>query len=233
MAGIDTYTKLLIHCDGADASTLFYDASSSSHTISVNADTQVDVAQKKFGNASALFDGTGDNMNLADHVDWTLGTSDFVIDMQVRFSSVAAECGLMASYQDASNYWSLRWDDTEDLKFEVEIAGSVDVAISETWAPLVDTWYHVAVVKSSGSYYMFINGTQLGTEDADATEIPNFGGNLFVGTAYSQTLAANALMAGWLDEVRLSKGTDRGWTSNFSAPTVAYSHGSSGFLGLL
>ena len=27
---------------------------------------------------------------------------------------------------------------------------------------------------------------------------------------------------GWMDEIRISKGTDRGWTSNFTPPTIEY-----------
>ncbi|MCP5011181.1 MAG: hypothetical protein GY942_14465, partial [Aestuariibacter sp.] len=45
----DSYTKLMLHCDGADASTTFTDDSASGHTVTPVADAQIDTAQSKFG----------------------------------------------------------------------------------------------------------------------------------------------------------------------------------------
>jgi hypothetical protein len=53
----DSYTKLLLHMNGADAPTVFTDSSLSGNTVTVAGNAQIDTAQSKFGGASGLFDG--------------------------------------------------------------------------------------------------------------------------------------------------------------------------------
>lgn len=63
-----SYTKLLLHSDGIDGSTNFTDVMG--HAIFANGNAQIDTAQFKFGGASALFDGAGDGISVADSADW-------------------------------------------------------------------------------------------------------------------------------------------------------------------
>ena len=44
MPGIDSFTKLLLHCDGTDTSTTFIDDSDSSHSVTANGTAQIDIA---------------------------------------------------------------------------------------------------------------------------------------------------------------------------------------------
>jgi hypothetical protein len=62
----DANTQFLLHCDGANASTQFFDdtGNRTQKGISAIGNAQVDTAQSKFGGASALFDGTGDYLTL-------------------------------------------------------------------------------------------------------------------------------------------------------------------------
>ena len=82
MAVDDSYTKLLIHCDGADASTTFTDESGK--TITTVGNAQVDTAYKVFGTGSLLLDGTGDALTLDDSEDWNFGSGDFTVDFRVK-----------------------------------------------------------------------------------------------------------------------------------------------------
>lgn len=52
--------------DGADAATLADDFSYKEHTLTFNANAQLDTAQSKFGTASCLFDGVGDYVSIPD-----------------------------------------------------------------------------------------------------------------------------------------------------------------------
>lgn len=52
MPGIDTFTKLCAHLDGADGSTTFTDSSAGAHTITAHGNVQIDTAQSVFGGAS-------------------------------------------------------------------------------------------------------------------------------------------------------------------------------------
>jgi hypothetical protein len=76
----DSFTRLLLHFDGADAATYFRDHSASAHAVTSNGDAQIDVAQSKFGSVSGSFDGTGDYLTAADSSDWDFGTGAFTIE---------------------------------------------------------------------------------------------------------------------------------------------------------
>jgi len=95
----DSFTKLLIHFDGADGSKADYTAETeqivSMGTTLVN-DAQLDTAQKVFGSASLLLDGTDDYVTLADSADYALGTGDFTISFRAMIHNVTKEQILFA-----------------------------------------------------------------------------------------------------------------------------------------
>jgi hypothetical protein len=55
IGGLDSNTKLLLHCNGVDTSNTFIDSSSDPKTVTVQGSTQVDTDQYKFGGGSAYF----------------------------------------------------------------------------------------------------------------------------------------------------------------------------------
>ena len=65
MPGIDEYTKLMLHMNGADGSQTFTDSSPSSKTVTTYGNAQIDTAQSKFGGASGLFPGGTDYISIA------------------------------------------------------------------------------------------------------------------------------------------------------------------------
>src|SRR3972149_9214360 len=65
---IDSYTKLLLHMDGANGSTTFTDEMG--QAVTANGNAQISTAQSKFGGASGLFDGTGDYLSVPASADW-------------------------------------------------------------------------------------------------------------------------------------------------------------------
>lgn len=214
----DSYTKLMLHCDGVDAATTFTDEIGK--TVTANGNAQIDTAQKKFGSASALFDGTGDYLTLVDSDDWDFNSSDFSIDFQVRFASVAASVEFINHWVDGSSHaWDIFWDVAGQLTFRYSTTATGQTDLTFAWAPSADTWYHVAISRSGNNLYAFINGTQIGsTGDVTGVDINNCTGLLYIGMRNDSARPMN----GWLDEIRISKGIAR-WTANFTAPTVAYS----------
>src|SRR3990167_8969973 len=114
-SSFDSYTKLLLHGDGSDASTTITDEIGKTVTAVGNA--QLDTAQKKFGTASILLDGTGDYATVPDSDDWNFGAGDFTIDFWVRFNGVAESEAFCGQDQDATNHWYFAWDGTTTLTF--------------------------------------------------------------------------------------------------------------------
>ncbi|MDP2941048.1 MAG: hypothetical protein Q8N85_02175, partial [Candidatus Omnitrophota bacterium] len=80
-------TKLLLHADGADGSTGFSD--DTGHTVLSYGNARIDTNQSKFGLSSAFFDGQNSYLSLADNPDWSFGSSDFTIDLWVKFKDLA------------------------------------------------------------------------------------------------------------------------------------------------
>lgn len=67
----DPRCVLLLHMDGDNNGTTFVDHSPSRKMVTVNGDAKTVTATKRFGNASAYFDGTGDYLSTSTASDWT------------------------------------------------------------------------------------------------------------------------------------------------------------------
>jgi hypothetical protein len=220
---MDSYTKLLIHADGADTSTAFYDFSNSAHAITANGNAQVDTAYSKFGGASALFDGTGDYLTVPDSDDFYFGTSDFTIDFWVRFNSISGSQHIFSQRVDDNNRWGINKDanDKLNLYFYSGGVGKGVYVMTNAWSGLsTGVWYHVVMERNNGCR-MFIDGVQQTITETVAfgtNDVGNLAANLVIG-AYGN--GAEAYLNGWLDEISISKGIAR-WTANFTPPTRAY-----------
>lgn len=229
MSGNDSFTVSLLHFNGTDASTTFTDsnAGGSAHTWTANGNAQIDTAQSKFGGASGLFDGTGDYISSADSADWTLGTGDFTVDFWIRYNSVATYQLLFSMDNGGSGgellcYW---YQPENNIYFQcgsTNASGVVNThSNTNSWSASTGTWYHVAIVRSGNSLYMFVGGTQLAGSPFTITgaNIPDYTSGLFIGARSTATGTQN--INGWMDEFRLSKGVAR-WTANFTPPTAEY-----------
>ena len=91
MPGIDSYTKLLLHCNGTDGSTSFLDDSGNSRTVTAIGSAQVDTAESKFGGASVLCSTKNDYLSVTDFLDLDLGSDDFTFDFWVKLNSGASQ----------------------------------------------------------------------------------------------------------------------------------------------
>ena len=230
MPGIDSFTKLMLHMDGADASTTFTDSASSPKTMTAVGNAQIDTDQSKFGGASGLFDGNGDYITTPSHADFDFGSGDFTIDFWVRYNSLSALIeGYCSKWQDALGLGHRGWEfyrlpsgAVNTLNFDYSTNGSTSASIASTatWVPNLNQWYHVAVVRSGNNILFFIDGVKLGNSVSmsDTIFAPTAiftAGNIDVGSG--ATLGIN----GWMDELRISNGVAR-WTANFTPPVKAY-----------
>ena len=221
--GIDAYTKLMLHCDGTNNGTTFTDSSSeggnTAHTVTANADVHTDTADKKFGTASAQFDGTGDFLSVPDSADWDLlGSSDsYTIDFWCNFTTQSSDRQMVEQYEDANNRWSLVCNSTTGFVFKAYQNGStiVETPTMGTAVPS-GTWMHIALVKNGNIYTIYKDGVATAaTVDDSSTD--TYSGSLRIG-GYG---GSSNWFHGYIDELRLSKGVAR-WTANFTPPSTAY-----------
>ena len=228
MAGIDSNTKLILQGNSYGSKHWLHDYSGQNHVVTKNGDAQIDTAQKKFGDASVLLDGTGDYISIPDSDDWYFGTGDFVIDFWIRFSSGASatQTTFISQMADGtSNYWFFRKNSNDKLLFQSAIGGVVKAVYVSATAPSLSNavWYHLAVVRVSTTIKMYINGTQHNLTESTAigtNDLGNISAPLSIG---SRRISTYDYVNGNMDEIRISKGTNRGWTgSSITVPTSAY-----------
>ena len=216
----DSYIKTVSHFDGADAATAYTDPIAGAYTFAANA--QLDTAQKKFGTASLLLDGTGDYVSLPDSASWSFGTGNFTIDFWVRFNSVAGYQYFFAQEDDGTHYLNLYWNGVgaqwiaDFRQTDGTQSGLYRTSIATTDPPELNTWYHIAFCRNGTGAYFFINGVSQTLTEVTAfgtTATGNFAAVLKIGDGVN----------GWIDEYRVSKGIAR-YIVNFTPRAVAYSN---------
>jgi concanavalin A-like lectin/glucanase superfamily protein len=226
MSGLDGFVKLLLHCDGSDGSTTFTDASDQGHTVTANGDAQVDTAQKKFGTGSALFDGTGDSLQIADSDDWHIWDDDATVDLWVNFNTLPGDSEIreiISQHADSNNFWSIYISQAEGLyilNLQVAIGGT-SRAVYEAVSLLIDLpgWHHLAVERHGDTANIYVDGDALSVFEEDAWgAITNISGPLYISPT-----PFGIPMDGWVDEVRISKGVARYKGQDFTPQSLAYS----------
>lgn len=217
--GLDANTVLMLHCDGADASTTFTDSSTTPHTPAAQDDAQIDTDFKKFGTGSGIFDGTGDYLSIPDHADFNFGSNPFTIDFQVRTTS---GLGIFGSYDDADNSFRLTVAANGTVIFAYYNGGFQGSLTSSSGAVPDDTQTHIAIIRGwSGTanlWALTVNGTAVDT-DTIAGAMPDLADVFKIGNA--EHSAGTYEYDGHIDEFRVSKGVAR-WTANFTPPVRPY-----------
>lgn len=204
----DDDTVLLVHMDGTDGSTAFVDDNGVDRSqvgISAVGDAQISTAQSKFGGASAVFDGSGDHLEMSTfELD-----GDYTVECWARWDTVSGSQGLIGS--DGTT----QYDTLKSFGNEVYTNfGNVFIEFDSTIS--ANTWYHIAVTRSGSSVRLFRDGVQQGSTATDTTTVwPNASNTkVYVGRdAYGD-------IDGYVDEVRISN-TAR-YTSGFTPSTTAF-----------
>lgn len=232
--GIDAYTVLMLHGDGADGSTTITDSSTSSHTVTAVGNAQIDTAYAKFGTGAIKFDGTGDYCTVPDHANWYLGADPFTIDLWWRPSSIAGRQPFCGQYADADNRWYFHATNASPTTVYFEFivrSGGANKAFYTSHAGYtinIGDWYHIELVRTATNVYIFVNGVANEIDEVtpiSTNEVPNLEAVLEVGAHTNHTSVIN----GHIDEFRITKGKAR-HTANFSVPSTAYASGQYTFL---
>jgi hypothetical protein len=211
---------LLIQSDTTDGSTTFTDEAGSK-TVTANGDAQHDTAQAQFGASSMLFDGTGDYLSIPANADFAFGTGDFTIDMWLRPNSVSGNQNIIGTTPTGIDEgWLIRLEGG-NIRFYLLDGGTFGLLSTATLS--VGTWYHIAVVRSGTDVDLYIDGVSdaSGTTSADNNTTNR---TFSLGAQLNASDVASVEYDGWMDEVRIVKGT-AAWTANFTPPTAAYNLG--------
>ncbi|MDP3790663.1 MAG: LamG-like jellyroll fold domain-containing protein [Candidatus Omnitrophota bacterium] len=200
----DLDTPLLLHLNDTNGAASTIDDSYADYEVVFNGDARLDATSARFGSSSLYLDGSGDYLSVSDSPDWDFGTGDFTLETFVNFNSLGT-----AYFFDRNNTngYTLYWHNNN-----IYYASNGSDKVSQYWVPQVNRWYHVALVRSSGLVKIFVDGTQLGSDVADNTDL-TYANPLIIGASANGGNSFN----GWMDEVKIVKGKAL-WTSSFTPP---------------
>jgi hypothetical protein len=182
-------------------------------TVYAQGNAKLSTTFKKFGTASLYLDGTGDYASVPSQPDFEFGTGDFCIEAWV-YPSVTGTYRTIFDLRTASPSDGggiiLGLTDTNSLYFYYNF----NFRVGPVGSVLLTTWTHVALARVSGNTRLFINGTQVGSTYVDTN---NYAARpVRIGADPN----GNFAFTGWIDDVRISKGSGR-YSSTFTAPTAA------------
>ena len=184
-------------------------------TITAYGNAKISTAQSKFGGASALFDGSGDYLDLNENI---MPVGAFTIEMWYRPSSLASVQTLWSNFLNNEDGSATLWvNTTGQVNFYLKSSNIV----SSTTNLVVNTWYHIAVRKnSSDGYALYINGVS----ESTATNSTAFSSTTnLIGARFNNSLASFAEFTnGYIDEFRVSD-TAR-YTANFTPQSGSFAN---------
>lgn len=202
----------LAHFNGVDGAATY--TAESGQVLTFIANAQLDTAQKKFGSASLLLDGTGDYVTFPIETKYAIGADDFTIECWIRFNVVASATLIVVN--DFTNGYALSYD-AGSGGLRCDVGG---VSATGAWVPLANIWYHIAVSRKDGTVYLFVDGTQVGTGSLPAVITTASNGIAIGATPWGG--GGFGLFDGWVDEPVIRLGI-ASYTANFTPPAAEYS----------
>jgi len=206
------YNSLLLPGNGTNLAqnNTFLDGSTNNFTVTRNGNTTQGTFSPYGSNWSNYFDGTGDYLSAPSNAAFALGTGDFT-----------AECWFYGTTLNASTQQTLiNIGGSGGFIFslytnKIHIAQAGVVDLTDFTTTLVNNrWYHIAMVKASGSIRAYIDGVQQSTAYSDSTSYTATGITA-IGAQFNDTI----LFTGYISNARVVKGTAV-YTSTFTPSTT-------------
>ena len=178
---------------------------------------RVSTAEKKFGTGSMLFNGSTDYCRtIAPVGTHQFGTGNFTIECWAYCTNLAGGTTTSMMLVDFRQSTINEVRPTLVLTSNTFAYYSSETLRISSGTISANTWYHVAVVRSSGSTKLYVNGTNVGVTYADTNNYLD--GSPTIGNYFAQPIYG---FAGYIDDVRITKGIAR-YTANFTPPTQAF-----------
>ncbi|MFH0995802.1 MAG: LamG-like jellyroll fold domain-containing protein [Pseudomonadota bacterium] len=226
MTEIDSYTKLMLHMDGAVDSTSFPDSSLTPKTVTTAGAAKV-VAGGVFDQAGQFFVDE-DYLSLESSADWNLtGADSFSINFRYKLNTGTLNDyyqGILGCMSVDGVGWAIEYNSDSNILW----AYAYDINSVEVWsmgAPLAlsrGEWHAFEISVSGTTGQIFLDGSPLDLSYMLVLEGPY--------TLSSEPLTIGALPTwgesaeGLLDEVMISKGVAR-HTSAYTVETDPYGSG--------
>ena len=200
-----TLNSVSLLCDFTNAG--IYD-STTKNDILITGNVKPSTAQTKYGSSSLYFDGNGDKLTIPSSNIFEFGTKDFTIECWVYCTNLAGGNSGVMEIVDFRTSALIETRPTLAIlgnSFIYLTTGGIKI---QSGTILANTWYHVAVSRTSGVTNMFVNGTKVG---ANYSDVNNY---LISSVTVGAYIGAGWDFTGYIDDLRITK--DIGiYTKNF------------------
>ena len=218
---IDTYqpyNTLLVHADGTNGSnnSVFLDSSTNNLSITkTGTPTQGTFSPFSTTGWSNYFNGTTDYLTPPSSTGFALSTGDFTIECWIYPTAWSNDNGTIIDFRQSGG-------GSSQVKTRLFLTGgtlALNNQITTTLSSL-NTWYHIALVRSSGSTKLYVNGVQGGSTYTDANDYGSVAQDMVIGQVGDSRSFATGYFAGYISNVRIVKGTAV-YTAAFTPPLAA------------
>lgn len=162
---------------------------------------------------SNYFDGSGDYLSSASSSALQFGTGDFTVEFWMYPNTVNSTFRRVVTNNNGgvdATTLVIRLSNTN--KMQIYVGATL---FNSTTTFTANQWYHIALVRSSGTNYFYINGVQDGSPFASSADISKT--SFYLGGYY--TVGPAEFFDGYLSNVRAISGTAL-YTSAFTPPTA-------------
>jgi Concanavalin A-like lectin/glucanases superfamily len=215
------YVSMLLHGDGTNGA-------------QNNTFVPTPITAPASGYYAGYFDGNGDYLEVPDNSAFSFGSGDFTIEAWIYPTAYAASDNdgnyITAIYTHNQSapvlsksvlfYLQGTASSYTKIAFNGSSSNTTSTLIEGNYTFALNTWAHVAVVRSGNNIYLYVNGTQVNSTTAftltlqDSTVTPKIGAAmLYSGFNYYW------YFPGYMSNVRVVKGTAV-YTANFTPPTA-------------
>jgi len=204
----------------------FTDLSSNAYTTTDRGGIAINSGATLFSLNTAELDGSNDYITANIGTSGAFGTGNFTIESHVSLANNASTYTIMSwgkSLYSSDIRWALIYEGgSGELQLAFNPSGAPSYHV-QSWSPTLDTFYHVAACRSSGTLRFFINGTQLGSDMTAGDNVGTLTGSLLgVGGSYDSDAPSTPTwpLIGRLANARLT--TTARYTASFTAPAAPY-----------
>jgi uncharacterized protein (DUF427 family) len=185
-----TNTSLLLNYTNAG----IYDATSKNDLETVDGAKISTAISAKWGSGCMAFDGTGDSLFARTSPVCDFGTGDFTIEFWLYVNSTASQANIVDLRPGSGTYPIIYFPAGGALSYSVGGAALITGSSLST-----STWYYIALVRSSGTSRLYLNGSQTGSSASDTN---SYTGCVYrIGSNYSNTDVLN----GYIQDVRITR----------------------------
>ena len=191
------------------------------HPVTANGNAAISATQAKFGGKSLFIDASGDYLTVESNGDFKFGTNDFSISMFIRPDTIntSASAGSYAAIldYDASTLNGAHFTLHQKNQTLIWVVQS-SIGLTTSNCLTANTWHHVAVVRSSGTTSIIVDGNTVGSFSDAQNYTDTVTRSLYVG---KQNIANTRRFDGYIDDLLIVNG----FAMNFAAAPTAASGG--------